>query len=320
MANSEILTTAEKTLSVLTLVSESGTPLTMSEVSEKSGLSSTITFRILKTLEKSGYLIRGAGKKYSATTGQNGSVSLMAALSLLKSTSNAGSGGASEEQLAISSGLSQEQIKQCTAAFTKFNLIESNGQNHWAISPGILTYATSIIQRDATLLALRPLMHDLAIETGETVTWFRRIGDEQVVTETVLSTNPVRYALAEGSHYPLHRGAAGKACLSTFSDDDIIKYLQSVDKNGSAVNHLRLMKELQNIRKIGYATSNSERVKHASATAVAVKGFNGQYAGVLGIMAPSFRMTQIQLDEHGKALTLRIKQLFSTNEHSTDAG
>ncbi|NVJ93148.1 MAG: IclR family transcriptional regulator [Methylocystaceae bacterium] len=314
MTDTNILQTALKALNVLRIVSEAENGLPMTEISKRSEMTTTITFRVLKTLEVSGFIKKRAGTKvYEATVGQTGSPPLINSLQLLQQISRSSLHGINETQLEDLSSMSMPQIMNALHDLQEVHLIEQTVNGNWAISPNILSYAQGILQNDPTLVALRPIMRELAEMTGETITWFKRSKDEQIIVETIKSNEAINYALPVGSSYPLFKGAAGKACLAGMHQDEFMEYCQRItsqDDQSDVFDPKELSEKVLKVRNDGYATSQGERIESAAAIAVPVCGPNGQVEGVLGIMAPAFRMQQERAESLGKHLVHQTKKLF----------
>ena len=309
MASTDHLQTALRTLKVLRMLSEAGRELPMSEIAERVGLGSTITFRIVRTLEAAGYVVRGADKAYRAV-GSAGAPPLPAALELLRHIADAGAAGLPTLRLQEGSALTAPQLDEALDALSAARLIELGPSGAWAVSPGLLGYARSLLAGDPVLNALRPVMRALSVQTGETVTWFRRSGEEQVVVETIASPHPISYMLATGTRYPLHRGAGGLACLAGLEPADLEAYLQRYADEPSAGDAAALRGRVLRVKAVGYAVSEGERVANAVAGAVPVLGPDGRMAGVLGVMAPAFRMNADEAHAAGARLVALTADLF----------
>lgn len=308
------LQTLTRAFEALRIVADAATPPTLSEIAERLGTGTTIAFRILKSLEANGYVERGSDKRYRRPAGWGAVPTLSEGLRLLKEIAGA-EAGLPAAVLAARLGLSRTRVEESLEQLRAAGLAEPAADDVWSISAGILAYAGPLLTRDASLAEIRPLMADLVRRTNETVSWFRRVGWDQVVVEAIPSSHPVRYVLDVGSRFPLYVGAAGKAHLASLPVEETDAYLATLSP-AAFTRHLvdpqALAEELQRIRARGYATSSGERVEGAASVAVAVIGRNGTAVGVLGVMFPIFRTSPALLDSLGEELVARTRGLFRT--------
>jgi len=75
---------------------------------------------------------------------------------------------------------------------------------------GLIFGAHAYLTSSPLIMAARPVLQDLAAETGLTASLFRRVGWSRVVLARIDGTRPLRYELPVGERLPLHIGA-GKA-------------------------------------------------------------------------------------------------------------
>jgi len=305
------LQTLTRAFEALRIVAEAAAPPTLSEIAERLGTGTTIAFRLLKSLEANGYVERGADKRYRRPAGWAAVPTLTEGLRLLRELA-ASDGGVPVPVLAARLGLSRSRVEDGLRQLREAGLAETGTEEVWSVSAGILGYAAPVLTRDATLAKIRPVMAEFVRRTNETVSWFRRVGWNQVVVEAIPSSHPVRYVLDVGTSFPLYVGAAGKAHLASLPIDEVEAYLADL-RPAAFTRHLvdpqALAAELAVIRSRGYATSSGERVEGAASVAVAVAGSGGTL-GVLGVMFPIFRTSPALLDGLGVDLVERTRDLF----------
>jgi len=112
--------------------------------------------------------------------------------------------------------------------------------------------------------------------SGETVALQIPNGSQRIILEEVLSPQPIRFVGGKGLSAPIHTGA-GKILLSELEQEDLESFLKSIDLVAVTPNTITdkevLLRELDKIRKQGYATSFGERLPGCACIAVPVKRY-----------------------------------------------
>lgn len=157
----------------------------------------------------------------------------------------------------------------------------------------VLQLLNHIYQSDELSTAILPMMTRLRDMTSETVSLYIRSGTERIRIQSVESNEPVRNVATVGKTYPLYIGASGKVLLAhsaesvfeqVFQDPSIPKSLDKED----------LRRQLETIRRDGYAISVQERDAGAAAIAVPVFGRN-QFVAAVSVSGPVTRFTKTKM-------------------------
>lgn len=315
MASSYQLQTLARALDVLELMERTPEPMSLTEIADAMGEATAIVYRILHTLEARGYLYRRPqDKRYSYTGRSTGAGAVSRAVDLLQAASAAVPEGASLERLAAGVGLDPRIAEEILVPLSEKGLMRRDADSErWHLSHAVMELARPFLNSDDVLVRVRPLMEQWHAETGETVSLFHRAGHQQIVTAALPSPHPVRYALEVGSAFPLYLGAGGKAMLAFLPEAEreaLIKagHLDALTRYVPKVSVLR--KELALIRQRGFAISNGERVEGASAVALPILREDGRPAAVLGLMMPSFRTSDAELQRLGERLSEALRSLY----------
>lgn len=314
MAKSYQLQTLARAFDVLELMERTSQPMSLTEIADAMGEATAIVYRILHTLEARGYLYRRPqDKRYSYTGRSTGAGAVSRSLDLLQAASDAVPNGASLDRLAQSVGLDPRVAEEILIPISEKGLMHHDPETQrWHLSHSVMALARPFLNSDDVLVRVRPLMEQWHVETGETVSLFHRAGDQQIVTAVLPSAHPVRYALEVGSAFPLYLGAGGKAMLAFLPEAEqeaLIKSgaMTSLTRHQPKVSAVR--KELALIRQRGFALSSGERVEGASAVAVPVLSGDGRPVAVFGLMMPSFRTSDAELQRLGERLTEELRLL-----------
>jgi DNA-binding IclR family transcriptional regulator len=140
----------------------------------------------------------------------------------------------------------------------------------------------------------RPMMEVLRDKCGEEVALYVVEGDRRVCVERVASVHEIARVAPVGAYYPLHAGASGKVLLAylpegirkkIFSKERLDKFTARTITNFKA-----LEKDLESIRKRGYAISRGEREPDAFSVTAPVLDSGDHAVASLSISGPNFRL------------------------------
>ncbi|WP_170301437.1 IclR family transcriptional regulator [Saccharopolyspora hirsuta] len=127
---------------------------------------------------------------------------------------------------------------------------------------GLIFGAHAYLATSPLLAAARPVLQDLAAETGLTASLFKRIGWSRVVLARVDGARPLRYELPIGERLPLHLGA-GKALVAQMGPDELEQFLAQLGDrtraDGTTIEQDEFLNDLKQIRDCGYSHARNER-------------------------------------------------------------
>lgn len=143
-----------------------------------------------------------------------------------------------------------------------------------------------------------PIMRDIRNAVNETVILSVKSGDFRVHIDFVEGLHPMRRMADLGVRAPLYAGAASKVLLAGMEDDEIESYLARTEltplQKTTITSKAMLRREIQAIRKRGYAESNGEIFAGGGALAAPLKDFSGKTVAVMDILTPEHRYTPQQ--------------------------
>ncbi|WP_422443952.1 IclR family transcriptional regulator [Thermoanaerobacterium sp. DL9XJH110] len=146
-----------------------------------------------------------------------------------------------------------------------------------------------------------PIMKELRETTRETVNLYVKEGEQRVCFEQVESPLSLKRSAKIGDRFPLWAGASGKSFLAYMDAEDVAKIMEtarSLTKN-TIVDKEMMQKELEKIRRQGYAVSIEEREQGVSAVASPVFDVSGKMIASLSVSGPSFRFTEDKIKQFG---------------------
>lgn len=172
--------------------------------------------------------------------------------------------------------------------------------------------ATSGVRLGPALLALaaatrfhiaeeaRETLAALAKECGETVDLSLVDQDKVVFIDQVSGTHRLTAISAVGVSFPLHSSANGKAVLAAMPDEEIARLRKRLKLNPITAKTItswdKLDKEIELIRKRGFAYDMEENSEGLCAVSVAIRSASGEIAAI-SIPAPAqrFQATEEEL-------------------------
>lgn len=153
-------------------------------------------------------------------------------------------------------------------------LVQLENQSY-GLSHKLMTLA-SIAQKSLGIRDIaHPYLEALAVKTGETTEISMLDGDHRVCLDAVESGSSLKSIVTPGARLPLLHGATGKVLLASMKDAEVDRIIKAQPKP-SDVDKVRLKKLLAKVKKQGYAVTQNERVRGATAIAAPVWSHDGQ--------------------------------------------
>ncbi len=169
----------------------------------------------------------------------------------------------------------------------------SHEEGRYRIGLAVLRWAAVARQGLGLLETAMPVLKTLRDETGESAGLFVRDGRSRVCIGLAESTHAVGRRLVLGHVLPIHAGAPGKTLLAF--DAAATQVLTGANLTALSARTLTdrraLTRELEKIRRDGFAVSQGEWDLEVSGVAAPVLGSEGQLLAAIGISAPSTRLT-----------------------------
>ncbi len=149
--------------------------------------------------------------------------------------------------------------------------------------PGVRFFLlhNSKLFHQALVRAAAPQMERLVQETGKTAVMSVLEGSTGLCIHHVEPPRGVKYVAHRGMTVPLHAGATGKVLLAFCPEDERKRILESGLPDG--VDVLSLRKELEDIRRQGYAYSREEWMENAGDISVPVFDGRGRFVAQMGL-------------------------------------
>ena len=162
------------------------------------------------------------------------------------------------------------------------------------LGPLILHLASrSVIAHQNLVVCALGEMERLRNRSKETVVLHIRVGLKRLCLEELQSSENIRYTAGKGAIAPIHTGSAGKVLLAEMADDELdllLRNLHLVSVGPRTITDKNvLLKELEKVRKQGYAMSFSERLPGGASVSVPIRDYVCPVA--LSVLGPDNRFT-----------------------------
>ena len=192
-------------------------------------------------------------------------------------------------------------------------LIYNSQEKQFHLGPRLLSLG-KVFEADNTLISLaRPFLRELVQETGELASLYVIDGLERVALLREKAVHDISYSVVEGQRMELYAGAAGKVLLAFASSDiqsEVLtkKFLKRLTSR-TMTDPDKLAKELEKIRRKGYACSEGERVSDVWSVAAPVFDHTKQICCSIGITGPLYRIPKRMQLRYTKILTDKARKL-----------
>ena len=176
------------------------------------------------------------------------------------------------------------------------------------LSLKFLELGTYVQTRRDEFQEARPIVKELAETTGERVQFHVEERGFMVCIHRVNGERAVISRSGAGKHGLMHATASGKAVLSKLSDEEVRKLLLGSGQSLEAVTENTItdidvfLKELEQVRKMGYRLNDEETYPGLRAIGVSVTHSEKGVVGALTISAPANRLKGDNLDEYVRTL------------------
>jgi len=187
----------------------------------------------------------------------------------------------------------------------------------------VLMRFASMQNQDSTLVnRMRPVLENLAAKTSESVNLAvpgNPGGNELKLIDQVDGQYLLGATNWVGRHVPYHASALGKVLLAFGAAQIPTGNLQSKTSR-TITSRALLSKELDKVRKVGYAIIDSELEEGLVAVAAPVFGPTGLVVAAISISGPDARITKDQLHKFGESIVKEIKKQQVNSKLTGKAG
>jgi DNA-binding IclR family transcriptional regulator len=198
--------------------------------------------------------------------------------------------------LARACGMSLPTTLRILRVLQDFGMVSQTDKSY-RIGPAVLPAARSYLENDPLVVASRPILQQLATQTGLTASLYTRLGFERLLVARLDGAAPLRYDLPLGKRLPLTAGAAGKILIASEPEEE----LERIVAAAIAAGHEEKTFTVNNLRSrlpehgASYAYSSDERATGVMSVAVAVPNRAGRPSESISLTSPMEAATEDSL-------------------------
>lgn len=180
-------------------------------------------------------------------------------------------------------------------------LLRSPSSEKYRLGFRLWELSANLSHSDDPEVVLLPEMEHLRDVVDETVSLYVRDGLERIRIQAVQSTQAIRRVAQVGARLPLYVGASSKV-LVAFAGKDVLEQVLASPSWPGGMDKEAFLRQLEEVRELGYATSIEEREVGAAAVAVPIYNRSQKPAAALAVSGPSNRLTLEKMREQAPVL------------------
>lgn len=220
-------------------------------------------------------------------------------------------------QLSEKSGLYKSRIHRLCGTLIATGFLIRMPWSSYRLGPKLMTLG-KIYENTNTIVSIsRPIMRELADNTGESVALFSLEGETSFCLARELGSSRLVFSINEGDTMQLHASAVGRILLAYGSEELCEKILNANPLERftplSIVDPKKIKAELSAIRKHGYAINRGEQELEVAAIAAPIFNHEQTVNAALAVVGPVQRFSDDHVPGIAKNLlsaTGRISQLL----------
>lgn len=222
-------------------------------------------------------------------------------------------------ELSLASGLNKTTVFRLLSTLLSLEYVVKNPLTEkYRLTLKFLKLSAGTLSKLDIRRYARRHLEKISALTGETVHLVERSGNEIIYIDKFESSkNSVRMASRVGLSLPMVYTAVGKAIMARLEPDEVDKIWHSTEilprADKTITDYGKFLKELDSVRKNGYATDCEENENGVCCVAAAVSDVYGEYRYAFSVSAPTTRMDKETLEKTG-GLVINTAERISNGE------
>ncbi len=218
-------------------------------------------------------------------------------------------------ELSAESSLNKTTVFRLLSTLLFLGYVEKDGETEkYSLTLKFLKLSSSLLTGMDIRRYAREHLEQIAAATGETVHLVERSGNEIIYIDKFDSAqNSVRMVSRIGLSLPMVYTAVGKAIMARLPENEVKEIWDSTEivkkTEKTVTSYTEFLKELDGVRKNGYATDIEENEEGVCCVAAAVADVYGEYRYAFSVSAPVSRMNGEKLAKVGKTVVETAKRI-----------
>jgi DNA-binding IclR family transcriptional regulator len=210
-------------------------------------------------------------------------------------------------------GVAPSTAHRLLAMLVFHDLVRQEDRHAYVPGPALAAIARATISETDLRTLARPVIEQLAAATGETAHLAVLEGRMVRYLEGVESTRALRMGARTDRTVPAHYVATGKALLAAMPWGQVERMLAGVRLEAitdrSVTDLWVLERQLQRVRRSGYAVFRGESEEGAASVAMTVRDVSGRVVAAISVAAPAVRMPRTRQDSMLGDLRIAVARL-----------
>ncbi len=184
--------------------------------------------------------------------------------------------------LARNTGQPKANVFRQLNALSKRDLVEQDESGRYQLGFGLAALGRRVMEREPICAAVRPELEKLAADTGETAFLVVARAGRMTIADKVEGSGFIRATPQVGATMPTHATAVGKLYLA-FDPDRVTRAEDHLEPFTPATitTDAALKRELQRVRRRGWATNDGEWLRGLSVAAAPIMGSSTMLGGIV---------------------------------------
>jgi IclR family transcriptional regulator, acetate operon repressor len=235
-------------------------------------------------------------------------------------------GRVSTADIVTALGIPKTTAHRLVSNLEEFGFLEHGiERGRYQVGPRLLELATNILAASTSNGPIHALLMELSRRTAETVSLGVMRGSEVVYIDSAIGNSPLTLNFQKGHRAPAHCTSSGRVFLANMEKKQLDAYMLSGPWEPitpyTIVDPDRLRQEIEQVRKQGYATNDSEFAIGVVGAAVPIANPNGRIIACLSISAPKARKSLEEITllvPQMQAAALRITKILGAVDGNSD--
>lgn len=205
-------------------------------------------------------------------------------------------------EIAGKAGLHKSTVHRLLASLeNKGFLLRNPSSEKYRLGFRLWELSANLSVCDDPEVVLLPELEHLRDVLEETVSLYVRDGLERIRVQAVQSNQVIRRVAQVGARLPLYVGASSKV-LVAFGEPEVLGQVLESPTWPASMDRDVFAAQMEEVRRLGYATSVEERETGAAAISVPVYNRSRKLVAALAISGPSNRLTLERMREQAPVL------------------